>query len=434
MRLERSAQVFERVNRSVPSGTHSNSRIRSPHSIYFERAKGPHLWDVDGNRWTDFVMGNAAVLLGHGDAHVTNRIKAALDEGIGAGVETELSGAAAEAFLSLVQQAEQVRFTNTGTEAMMHAVHTARALTGRSGIAKVEGAYHGWWDDVYVSTWPDLSKAGPATSPRPLPGAGGLSPQSVSSSLVVPFNDLATARTLLTANRDDIAALIVEPVMIDVGLIAPEEGYLQGLRELTAELGIVLIFDELLTGFRVGPGGAQGHYGVKPDLSIWGKALANGFPISAVSGTKAAMQRTLPGPENSSFVGTFNGFRPALAACLATLERLADGAIITKLHERSRQLKEAFEALGHKHGVPVQLCTIGGHFQPYFTTREVVDYRSAATSDARAYSVWASSLEAGGIIVPGKALLHAAFSAAHDDEDFEAFLAETDRAFEKVEA
>lgn len=434
MRLDGSKRLYERMVRSVPSGTHSNSRARSPYPVYFERAKGPHLWDVDGNRWIDFTMGNAAVLLGHGNEHVRDSVVAALDAGLGAGVESELSAVAAEAFLTMVKQAEQVRFTNTGTEAMMHAVHTARAVTGRSGIAKTEGAYHGWWDDVYVSTWPDLSQAGSREAPRPLPGAGGLSPQAVEASLVIPFNDLEAARSRLTQAKDQIAALVVEPVMIDVGLIPPGEGYLHGLQELTRELGIALIFDELLTGFRIGTGGAQGHYGVQPDLAIWGKALANGFPIAAVSGTREYMARTQPGPDNSSFVGTFNGYRPALAACTATLEQLADGTVIDRVKQRSEQLKASFERLGRERGVPVQLSTIGGHFQPYFTAEDVVDYRSAATTDAATYARWAAGLEASDIQVPGKPLLHAAFSAAHRDEDFEALLDATDKAFAHMEA
>lgn len=434
MRTVESKRLFERIERSVPSATHSNSRVREPHPIFFERAKGAHLWDVDGNKWTDYVMGNAAVLLGHGNERVRDSVLAALDAGLGAGVESELSGSAAEAFLALVPQAEQVRFTNTGTEAMMHAVHTARAVTGRQGIAKTEGAYHGWWDDVFVSTWPDLSRAGSHDAPRSLPGAGGLSPQAVESSLVIPFNDLEVARRRLTEAKDQIAALVVEPVMIDVGLIPPHEGYLQGLRDITRELGIVLIFDELLTGFRVGTGGAQERYGVQPDLAIWGKALANGFPIAALSGTKEFMARTAPGPNNASFVGTFNGYRPALAACMAALEQLADGSVIRRLQERSLELKASFEELGRKHGVPVQLSTIGGHFQPYFTEEPVVDYRSAATTNAAVYARWAEAMEAACIQVPGKPLLHAAFSAAHQDEEFEALLAATDEAFSKVEA
>lgn len=422
MKTEDSRELYERARRSVPTGTHSNSRVRVPHPLYFKRAEGAYLWDVDGNRWTDFVMGNAAVLLGHGDELVLERTKEALDVGLGAGVESELSASAAEAFLAAVTTADAVRFTNTGTEAMMHAVHVARAVTGRRALAKVEGAYHGWWDNVFVSTWPDLSRAGAADAPRPVPGAEGLSSDAVESTVVLPFNDLGAARRILGEARDRVAALVLEPVMIDVGFIEPEPGYLKGLRSLTTELGIVLIFDELLTGFRLGMGGAQGLFGVRPDLSIWGKALANGFPIAALAGTREMMARTEPGPGNASFVGTFNGYRPSLAACRATLERLADGSVVRRLQERSLAFKEAFEGLGREAGVPLALHAGGGHFQPYFTDVPVHDYRSAATTDGGRYSAWVAACEAAGTQVPGKALLHGAFSAAHTEADLRELL------------
>jgi glutamate-1-semialdehyde 2,1-aminomutase len=422
MSIETSRRLYERALPSVPTGTHSNSRVAQPHPIYFERAAGAYLWDVDGRRWTDFVMGNGAVILGHGDAHVREAVEAALANGLGAGVESELSVAAAEKFLQLVTGSDHVRFTNTGTEAVMHAVHVARAVTGRAGIAKVEGAYHGWWDDVFVSTWPDLSKAGPRDAPQPLPGAPGLRPDAVASAVVIPFNDLERARVILRERAEDVAVLVLEPALIDVGFVPPEPGYLEGLRELTHELGIVLVFDELLTGFRVALGGAQQAYGVAPDLSVWGKALANGFPIAALAGTAAMMERTAPGPGNATFVGTFNGYQPALAACLATLERLEDGRVVSELQRRSAAFAAAFDAAAAEAGVPARMHAAGGHFQPYFTAERVVDYRSAAATDAGAYERWRRVLETRGLIAAAKPLLHAAFSAAHADADLEALL------------
>lgn len=434
MRTDRSLELYQRAVRSVPRGTHSNSRVQDPHPTYFARARGAYLWDVDGNRWTDFVMGNGAVILGHGDEHVREATKAAMDDGLGAGVESELSVAAAEAFLRLVPTADRVRFTNTGTEAVMHAIHTARAISGRPTIAKIEGAYHGWWDEVFVSTWPDLGRAGDARAPRALPGAAGLRDDAVGTAIVLPFNDAAAAERILSESRDRVAALVVEPAMIDVGYIAPEPGYLEALRAITRDLGIVLVFDELLTGFRVGLGGAQGRWGVTPDLSVWGKGLANGFPIAALAGTREAMARTEPGPANAAFVGTFNGYRPSLAACVATLERLADGAVVTQLQERSARFRAAFEAIGQELGIPVQLHAEGGHFQPYFTDVPVRDYRSAATTDAATYGRWHDGVTRDGFAVPGKALLHGAFSAAHTDADLDALLDATRTALASQEA
>jgi glutamate-1-semialdehyde 2,1-aminomutase len=436
MRSDTSRRLHERALKAVPSGTHSNSRVAAPHPTYFQRAQGAHLWDADGNRWTDFSMGNGAVILGHADPHVTAATQEALATGLGAGVESELSIAAAEKFLHLVPTAERVRFTNTGTEAVMHAVHVARAVTGRPGIAKVEGAYHGWWDEVFVSTWPDLGAAGRATAPVPLPGGAGLRPEAVTSAVVVPFNDLDATAAILHARREQVAALVVEPVMIDVGYIPPEDGYLEGLRAITRELGIVLVFDELLTGFRVALGGAQGRYGVAPDLSVWGKALANGFPIAALAGSREMMARTEPGAGNAPFVGTFNGYRPALAACLATLERLEDGAVTRSLEERSRRLAAAWDAVLVEAGIPGRLHAGGGHFQPYFTAHRVRDYRSAATTDVAAYERWRSTAAERALLLPPKALLHGAFSAAHGDDDLQALIDATRATFleEKLHA
>ena len=432
MQSEHSRALFERGSKSVPTGTHSNSRAATPHPRYYTRAEGAYLWDVDGNRWTDYVMGNGAVILGHGDQHVNEAVRQALEAGLGAGVESELSITVAEKFLQLVPKAEQVRFTNTGTEAAMHAIHIARAVTKRPGLAKMEGAYHGWWDEVFVSTWPDLMKAGNARAPKPLPGGSGLREDAVRGAVVVPFNDLEATRNILSAHRDQTAALFVEPTMIDVGFIPPEPSYLQGLRDITQELGIILIFDELLTGFRVSLGGAQEKYGVTPDLSMWGKALANGFPIAALAGRRDIMERSAPGLDNAPFVGTFNGYRPALAACLATLEQLEDGAVVRRLGERSNELARRFDEMARESGVPATLHAGGGHFQPYFTSQKVNDYRSAATTDGTRYSVWRDTLAENGMLVASKALLHSAFSVAHSDDDLEAFLTASQGAFDKI--
>lgn len=428
--VSRSQVLYTRAKRVAPGGTHSNSRVREPHPHFAARARGADVWDVDGHRWTDFVMGNAAVVLGHRDPHVQERIVATLTDGLGTGMETELAVDAAERFLALVQTADQVRFTNTGTEAAMHAIHAARAATGRPAIAKAEASYHGWWDDVFVSTWPPLDRAGDPDAPQAIAGGAGLhDPVRADGTLVLPFNDAEAARALLDRHAERLAAVIVEPALIDIGFVAPEPGYLQALRDACDQHGIWLIFDELLTGFRLSLGGAQKLYGVRPDLSIWGKALANGFPIAAVAGTEQAMAWTLPGADRAPFVGTFNGYAPAMAACAATLERLEDGSVLRGIHARSDALRAAFRDLADRYGIPGSLHGEGGHVQPYFTDEPVKDYRSAARTDAALYAHWARTLGGHGVLVPGKALLHGAFSAAHGDEAFEAYLAGTDEAF-----
>ena len=317
MNVSGSQALYERAVRSVTAGTHSNSRARAPHPLYFERADGPFVWDVDGNRYTDLNMGNGAVMLGHNHPAVQNAVAASLRSGLTTGMETEASIRAGELFLRMVPSAERVRFANTGTEAMLHVLHMARAITGRQRIAKVEGAYHGWFDSVYVSTWPPMDKAGPDDAPLPTAGHRRAVEQRRAG-----YGDPALQRCRGGAsgssgrNGRRLAAIVVEPTMIDVGYIPAEPGYLQALRDLADETGILLVFDELLTGFRLARGGAQELYGVQADLAIYGKALGNGYPVAAVAGRQKYMEASAPGPGRASYVGTFNGH----AVCMAAVE------------------------------------------------------------------------------------------------------------------
>lgn len=409
-RYARSEALYQRALRSVPQGTHSSSRKDSPHPFYFRRGEGAWVWDVDDRRLVDCVLGNGALVFGHASPIVRQAIEEAMARGLESGLESELSVEAAELFLRLVPTADQVRFATTGTEAVMHALHMARAATGKPDVAKIEAAYHGWYDLVYVSTWPDLAKAGSADNPVSLPGSGGLNPAAVGSTLVIPFNDAAASVRLLEANADRLAALLVEPVLIDVGYIPPEPGYLEALREATARLGIVLIFDELLTGFRVAVGGAQERYGVRPDLSIWGKALAGGQILSAVAGGTDLMTQSA-GP--AGFVGTFNGHQWSLAAARASLSALAGGSLIRQLEDGTRYLAERFDAAARRGGVEAKFHGGGGHFQCYFTDEPVRDFRGAARADAQRYARFrAAMLERDVLLVPGYTG-HNAISTAH---------------------
>ncbi len=276
--LKNSAVLFEQAHHRVPAGVNSNTRARKPHPIYFERAAGPHVWDIDGNRYIDVTMGNGAILLGHGDPGVQEAVAKALETGLTNGLEWEKSAEVAELFLKAVPTMDLVRFTNTGTEAVLHALHVARHATGRARVAKVEGCYHGWSDEMFVSVWADLRKAGTPDDTTPLPGMPGLTGELVDAVLVMPFNDIERSTALIERHASELAAVILEPVMINMGFIRPDVEYLQALRDACTKHGVVLIFDELLTGFNLAPGGAQEVYGVTPDLATYGKALANGYP------------------------------------------------------------------------------------------------------------------------------------------------------------
>ncbi len=411
-----SEELYRRALQSIPQGTHSSSRKDSPHPFYFRRGEGAWVWDIDGNRLVDCVLGNGALVFGHGSPIVREAVEEAMAAGLESGLETELSVEVSELFLRLVPTAEQVRFATTGTEAVMHAIHMARAVTGRPDIAKIEAAYHGWYDLVFVSTWPDLAKAGQPESPVSLPGAGGLNSAAVGSTLVVPFNDAAGAVRLLEANAGRLAAVFVEPVLIDVGYIPPTPGYLEALREATDRLGVVLVFDELLTGFRVAVGGAQERYGIRPDLSIWGKALAGGQILSAVAGRADLMAESAG---SAGFVGTFNGHQWSLAAARASLTALADGSLVRQLEDGTRYLAERFDQAAQRAGVEAKFHGGGGHFQCYFTSEPVRDYRSAARADGRRYTRFRTAmLDRGVFLVPGHTG-HNAISTAHEEDVLE---------------
>ncbi|HEX6447435.1 MAG TPA: aminotransferase class III-fold pyridoxal phosphate-dependent enzyme, partial [Streptosporangiales bacterium] len=309
-----SAALHARASALVPGGVHSNTRYEAPHPTFYARGEGAYLWDVDGARYLDFTMGNGSILLGHSNPAVDDAVVRAVRAGLTTGVETAAAVEVVEALAGIIPHFGKVRLANTGTEALMHALAVARQATGRTRVAKAEGAYHGWSDALWVSTWPSESARGPAEAPHAPPSSGGLSPDAAST-LVLPFNDLDGTERLLRDHSAELAAVVLEPVLIDIGFVPATPEYLEGVRRLTDELGIVLVFDELLTGFRVAPGGVRDTYGVVPDLTCYGKAIANGYPLAAVEGRTDLMALTDPtGPGPVGWVGTYNGHGVAVAA------------------------------------------------------------------------------------------------------------------------
>lgn len=412
-----SEELYRRAARVIPRGTHSDSRVREPHPFYFTHAKGAWVTDADGNRFLDCLMGNGAVILGHAHPGVNRAAVTQLERGLGAGLESELSIRVAEQFLGQVRTAQKMRFANTGTEAILHAIAIARAHTGKPDLAKPEGSYHGWCDFLFVSAFPGLTLAGAPGSPASLPGTPGLHPAAVSSTLILPFNDLENTERLLRENAHRLAAVVLEPVLVDIGWVPAEGEYLKLLRQLTTELGIVLIFDELLTGFRLARGGAQEFYGVTPDLSVFGKALGNGYIISAVAGRSDLLDPDPGDPAHAMFMGTFNSHQVSLAASSAVLDALEDGSIVRRLGQLTESLTSEFSAMARRTGVAAQMRGGGGHFHWYFTEREVTNYRSAAASDARAYAVFQQKLWETGILSARNHLQHHCVSSAHGDEE-----------------
>ncbi len=427
MTTKRSEELYARAQQSVTAGLHSNSRARAPHPLYFSRADGPFVWDIDGNRYIDLGMGNGAVMLGHNNPAIRDAVTAAMATGLSAGLETETSIRAAELFAQMVPSAERVRFANTGTEAMLHVLHMARTFTGRQQIAKVEGAYHGWFDSVYVSTWPPLEQAGPDDAPVALPGTSGLVSGAMRDVVILPFNNSAAAERIIRAHGKDWAAILVEPTLIDVGFIPADREYLQTLRRLADETGALLVFDELLTGFRLARGGAQERYGVLADLATFGKALGNGFPVAAVAGRQKFMEISAPGPNHTAFVGTFNGHAVMMAVVEASLRQLSDGSITRQLQMQTEALIKEFRSLAQRHSIPAQMQGAGGHIHWYFVSEPVRNYRQAARSNRARYAALATALADAGFLVSPNYLLHHAISSAHGPAEMDQLVAAMDQ-------
>ena len=412
--FSQSAALFARAAAIVPAGVSSNTRSRQPHPLYFTRAKGAYAFDADGNRHLDLTMGNGAVMLGHGHEPVQEAVAHAIEAGLTCGVEPVAMVDAAEAFMSAVSWPDMVRFTNTGTEAVQHALHIARHATGRTRIAKIEGSYHGWSDEVFVSVWADLSKAGSTGAITPLAQFAGQQHDLVDEVVVLPFNDVERTLAVLEQVGGQLAALLLEPVMIDIGFIPATTDYLQALRKAADKYGFVLIYDELLTGFNLAPGGVADTSGVAPDLALYGKAIANGYPLAAIAGREDLMRMTEPG-KGPAFVGTFNGHGIAVAAAAAVLPILAKGEVQQILTQRGQRLAESFASAAADAGVAARLVAGGSHMHWYFLDRAVTDYRSAAKTDAAAYGTFTGTLGARDILLLPNPLSHHAISLAHDD-------------------
>jgi glutamate-1-semialdehyde 2,1-aminomutase len=434
----RSKSYYQKASRLITGGVHSNYRFHEPHPRYYTHASGPYIWDVDGNKYVDCILNAGACVLGHGYPKVVEAVKEQLKTGLTVGLESELSIETAQMIHEMVPSAEVVRFSNSGTEAVMHAIQIARGHTGRDKIAKLEGGFNGWYDYALVSTHPDLNDAGPANNPVSVPASNGLS-QHASETIIVPFNDIENTSRILQQHKDEIAALILEPVMFNVGCVQPRLEYLKAAREVTEKLGAVLIFDEIISGFRMAPGGAQEYYGVTPDMSTFAKAMANGFPLSAVVGKREIMEITNPKSsaslsthEGVAYYGTYNGNQMSLAAARATLGELKSGKIQKHLHERIRWLRKEFVSMTDKTGIKARMAGIGGKFCVYFMEEEPVDYRTAMGTDARKYALFRKTMVESGIMMHPMATNHHGITWSHTNEALDEMLTAMEFALREV--
>jgi glutamate-1-semialdehyde 2,1-aminomutase len=415
MNSSHSASLFTRALRSIPGGV--NSPVRAFRSVgggplFIRSAAGAHLVDVDDNRFVDYVGSWGPMILGHAHPEVVAEIKRAAEGGSSFGAPTEREVLLAELIIRIMPSIQMVRMVNSGTEATMSAIRLARAYTGREKIIKFEGCYHGHGDSFLI-------KAGSGALTHGVPDSPGVPAGVAAATLNATYNDLASVSSLVSANRGSVAAIIVEPVVGNMGCVPPLDGFLAGLRTMCTEEGIVLIFDEVMTGFRVAPGGAQQLYGVRPDLTTLGKIIGGGLPVGAYGGKEEIMKMVSPsGPMYQA--GTLSGNPLAMAAGLATLTILTrEAGFYERLEHLSKRLADGMDEIIRELQVPVVQNRVGSMSTLFFTPTNVRDYATAVSSDTTRFAGYFREMLSRGIYLAPSQFEAGFVSIAHTEEDIE---------------
>ncbi|MBS7636199.1 glutamate-1-semialdehyde 2,1-aminomutase [Candidatus Bathyarchaeota archaeon] len=408
-KTQKSRALYERAKKVLPAGVSYGIRFFEPYPFYTARAKGSKLYDIDGNEYIDYWIGHGAHILGHSPSVVVEAVKRQVENGTHFGTSHELEVLLAEQVVKMVPSAEMVRFTNSGTEANMYAIRLARAYTGKSKIIKFEGGWHGGYDALHIGV----------KYPFHIPESAGLTVGATQDTVLAVFNNFEDVEA--KAQEESVAAIIVEPVLGAGGSIPAEKEFLRGLREICDERGILLIYDEVITGFRLAPGGAQQYFGVLPDITVFGKILGGGFPVGAFSGRREIMERLNPlvyeRPNFSFHGGTFCANPITMAAGLAVLKTLEDGGIISRLNKMGEKVRETLREIFEAKGVDVQATGVGSLFNTHFTSKQVRNARDAFEADRKRLAEYHINL-----IVMGVFFLPTHFgsiSAAHTDADIE---------------
>ena len=411
--MKRSHDLFQRAVRVLPGGV--NSPVRACRNVgreprFIARASGAYLWDVECRRYIDYVGSWGPMILGHSFPPVTQAVERAVQKGLSFGAPCEAEVRMAELMCRLVPGLEMVRMVNSGTEAVMSALRVARGATGRDKIIKFAGNYHGHCDAMLV-------KAGSGALTGGSPDSKGVTAHAAGDTLTAQYNDLDSVRALLEANPGQVAAVIVEPVAANMGVVPPQPGFLEGLRSLCDESGALLIFDEVITGFRLALGGAQSYFGVRADLVTFGKIIGGGMPVGAYGGSRTLMEQVAPcGPIYQA--GTLSGNPVAMAAGLTQLTYLREHPeVYEQLEEKGKLLAAGLRRLAAERGVPVQVNQIGSLATVFFTDRPVTSYESACASDLKRFAHWYQGLMDRGIYIAPSQFEALFLSAAHTQED-----------------
>jgi glutamate-1-semialdehyde 2,1-aminomutase len=425
--MSRNDELFARAQRTIPAGV--NSPVRAFRSVggtprFFTRGEGPYFWDADGRRYIDYVGSWGPAILGHAHPAVVRAVVEAAPRGLSFGAPTEVEIEMAETLVRLLPSIELVRLVSSGTEATMSALRLARGYTGRSKIVKFEGCYHGHGDSLLV-------KAGSGALTFGQPSSAGVPPGIANLTIVLPYNDLDAVERAFAADGADIAGIIVEPIAGNMNLVMPRPGFLEGLRAICDRHGAVLIFDEVMTGFRVHPRGTQGLFGITPDLTTLGKVIGGGMPVGAFGGKRAIMERIAPlGPVYQA--GTLSGNPVAVAAGLATLEAIQAPGFYDRLAAATKSLTEGLAAAAARAGVPFAAQSVGGMFGLYFAPAIPDSYDTVMACDKERFNRFFHAMLDAGVYFAPSAFEAGFVSAAHAAADIATTVELAEKAFAQL--